>query len=935
MNNIPPGDKHRKQAVLLQYRYEAADLGEVFAYRPGPQAAQLAWELHKAYTKKFGEAKDGVQPPYRALEAILRAVIGDWARFHVTTESVELLAGCQVSAEDRLDVFTCWAEAILSDEEGRGTAERLAALIAAAEPDTNVTVPPPTRGRRSAGWWPGELARWRLAQHLAAEPWKLGGSQPVTFTLCTDGSLAALGQEIPSAPEMVKGKDGVKWPREQPLYPTRLLLPRIHIGTAATGHSERPALAITATAPLLADRWFGVSTVLLANPDQKIAVAARTDGEPWERRLNVPAVAASRRLAALPRLSKRIPPYPEQLDPAAIQDSARGNGPWAIAPESKKTPRLGRGHGMEMFRRIEKHLEKHCTLYTNRSQCYIEVPKIALSQGEAATHLLGPIQPERLPAALDAAGIDKLMVVVLWSTQEVRARIQAELAEQWKLGKDFVARERQLHHAVDGRIGILFLKDSAGALSHGTETVEHRRKRLDDLLAEFRDQRYTIAALCETDWEPDKRYPDNKAKRAAEALDGKFPSQQALALLNVSTQYINGNTPPVRTKSAKGEPYSETYIEIQTEKRANQLAHSAEMSVRDLVRGLGVTDHRLGAAFGSVPLEKWWHVGVYVRRHATRRTPSTKKRANQNDKPARLSVVVTAIRPCGGPDDPWTEWAYCPTTHRWQYYRTARLTNHAGESGIDVSNQATIADESPHAAAAAILVEQALQSAFSQLPHRDPIVVHVDGDACEYIWAGLTDENIGQEPPDGLPRDSSWLPGHSLPHPQRPLAVVRVINDLKRIGRPVGAKMYKSGEWKQTDVTSALFQLASDDGTGYLPDFLLISVPRVFLGGGAGRFANKETRYEPAAESKQGNNAYALTAVRYTVIATREDADTNLIGKAAAIMTNQAIAWDGRQTEPTPLRLARQIDTDHPYYRRTLPDEPDEEPPTDATAETN
>ena len=147
--------------------------------------------------------------------------------------------------------------------------------------------------------------------------------------------------------------------------------------------------------------------------------------------------------------------------------------------------------------------------------------------------------------------------------------------------------------------------------------------------------------------------------------------------------------------------------------------------------------------------------------------------------------------------------------------------------------------------------------------------------------------------------------------------------------------MYKSGEWKQTDVTSALFQLASDDGTGYLPDFLLISVPRVFLGGGAGRFANKETRYEPAAESKQGNNAYALTAVRCTVIATREDADTDLIGKAAAIMTNQAIAWDGRQTEPTPLRLARQIDTDHPYYRRTLPEEPDEEPPTDAMAETN
>ncbi|WP_369199017.1 hypothetical protein [Streptomyces djakartensis] len=116
------------------------------------------------------------------------------------------------------------------------------------------------------------------------------------FTLCTDGRLAPIGPELPAEPD----RKGI----------VHHLLPRITIGTAASGHSRRHALTVNATITRLATSWKGVATVLLANPDQPLVVSAATDGPPWKRRLYVPAVAPSRHLAVLPRLSANAPASP-------------------------------------------------------------------------------------------------------------------------------------------------------------------------------------------------------------------------------------------------------------------------------------------------------------------------------------------------------------------------------------------------------------------------------------------------------------------------------------------------------------------------------------------------------------------------------------------------------------------------------------------------
>ncbi|MFH0246221.1 RNaseH domain-containing protein [Streptomyces sp. HK10] len=900
MTACPPGDEHRKRAGLLQYRTHPDVLGTVFAYRPGPAAHELWHDLRHAYKQRIGDRKQDVQPPYHALEAILRAVAGTWARWDAGSGQVQLLTGAEMPDQDRRDVFLAWGQAVLPNGPGSQAVRRLADLIAAAPALPYPALPRHVAGRRAASWWPGELARWRLAEALATIPWQLGGREPIRFTLCTDGTLAAIGHELPSAPD-AEGR-------------VRRLLPRIKIGTAASGHSTRHAVTVTAVTTLLATRWYGVATVLLSNPDQPLAVAAHTDGPPWKRRLNVPTVAASRRLAGLPRLTRRVPPFPETLQENAIAATAELGAVRAVAPENTTTPGLGRGHGMEMFRRIEEHIDQHCERYRDKTPVYIEVPGLSVPTTRTGVRISGPILLQHLPPALDAAGIDRLLLAVLWHTDEVRSRIQREIARQWHLGDDFTAPDGCVQpDVIPGRVDVLFLQDKAGALAHGPATAEHRQQQLADLLDPFREEGRVITTLCETQWDPTRKYPTPEEKERAEAEDGKWPSKAALARLNVSSQYIKQAPPPVPTLKKNGEPCSPYYIKKATEARESGLANATENALRDALRGLGVIDHRLGTAFGNLPLHPWWHIGIHVRRHA-----QPHRYGQRNTKPAPLTITLTAIRPVAGPNEPWTAWAYSPVTSQWEPYRQTRLAVHSTNLGLDVCDFPTIGDESHQASAAAQITEAALITARTQLPLPGPMVIYVNGDTTEYIWAGLRDENLAQQPPAASPRPASWLPGHGLPRAQRPLAVVRTINDLERIGRPTGAYIRgKTGVWRRTKTTEAPFQLVSDDGTSYLPDFLLVTVPRPWAAGPPGRFGADFSRFTPQAEKRQGKNGYAHTAVRLTVIPTSDDADADLIGKTGVVLINQGVGWDGRQIEPTPLRLARQIDTDHPYYRRS------------------
>lgn len=88
----------------------------------------------------------------------------------------------------------------------------------------------------------------------------------------------------------------------------------------------------------------------------------------------------------------------------------------------------------------------------------------------------------------------------------------------------------------------------------------------------------------------------------------------------------------------------------------------------------------------------------------------------------------------------------------------------------------------------------------------------------------------------------------------------------------------------------------------------------VVRAGPAGRFGKDETRFDSGSQSKNG---CAHTASRFTFITQSPDADCDLIGAVAAVLTKEGITSDARQSTPTPLHLARRMDSTHPYYRRT------------------
>lgn len=116
--------------------------------------------------------------------------------------------------------------------------------------------------------------------------------------------------------------------------------------------------------------------------------------------------------------------------------------------------------------------------------------------------------------------------------------MKAAIAAQWGPGEDWKAVEGVAEPAAGGRIEVVFLHDKAGALGHGPRTSAERERDLAQMLAPHTRKDMLVAAICETDWDPERWYPSVEAREKAEAEDGKWPSEQALARLAATSQYI-------------------------------------------------------------------------------------------------------------------------------------------------------------------------------------------------------------------------------------------------------------------------------------------------------------------------------------------------------------------------------------------------------------
>ncbi|RFS81571.1 DUF3893 domain-containing protein [Actinomadura spongiicola] len=276
------------------------------------------------------------------------------------------------------------------------------------------------------------------------------------------------------------------------------------------------------------------------------------------------------------------------------------------------------------------------------------------------------------------------------------------------------------------------------------------------------------------------------------------------------------------------------------------------------------------------------------------------------------------------------------TRPTWQPYRLAQPAFHASaypENTGDKKNYRQRWDE------AAETVERALADLAEDLDGI-PYVVTVDEQASRRMWDGLQNVHQGGSPQDGKSR--YWLPGITLNGDERPQAVIRINIDDEEIPQPVStSRVFKAKDRdpSEQETATTLYQVTTDIGS---PVWIFCNVPRAYDGGNARRLGAKYTRWdakrsvfsEKKEERRKGEmpeNWYSMTASEIYPLACAEGVSAEALAIVTAKLCHQAQFWDGRSRFPVPLHAAKQMDLDHPQYRRTVtPEEkPTEEPGAD------
>ncbi|KQC35409.1 hypothetical protein UK82_26640 [Frankia sp. ACN1ag] len=285
-------------------------------------------------------------------------------------------------------------------------------------------------------------------------------------------------------------------------------------------------------------------------------------------------------------------------------------------------------------------------------------------------------------------------------------------------------------------------------------------------------------------------------------------------------------------------------------------------------------------------------------------------------------MTASALVPPADPVGTWTLIGWSSTRPEWQPYRAAQTAFHATSypEGTDTRTYRQRWDE------AADIVERALQDLANELDGI-PYAVTVDEMASRRMWHGL--QNIHQGASAETRTSRYWLPGSTLHRDDRPQAVIRVNIKDDEVPSPVSTtRVSKDLDSQPTDGETAttLYQVTTDFGT---PVWILCNVPRSYDGAGAGRLGAKYTRWDARrsvwsdnkAERRKGEmsqNWYSMTATEIYPLTYKDTVPADALAIATAKLCHQTISWSDRIRHPVPLHAAKQMDLDHPQYRRTV-----------------
>jgi RNaseH domain of pPIWI_RE/pPIWI_RE module N-terminal domain len=894
-------EQERLELAAFPFTRELVGVASVYEL---PIPARRAWlQLQNSYRQHAGS--DG-NLPHAALTAALRAV----TRTQVTLGPVSkdqpprFLASHQpLQPDDLRDAFTVFEQAILgipADQIHIVHGSELADIMAGIEPQTG----PLSRYVGSYGHqpdaqgWVYDIATWQAASQLAGRSFHVDGLD-IRFRMDTSGDLLVWDNDL-----LWTGSWGAR-------YPTRYAALRLKLQMLTLPHLGLPVLMMDPTVFWLASQLGSSRNAWLAPDDPAAPLLtlrlARARGRPAD----IDHTTATA-LTILGKLRGYVPIQPEDRDLSGLPGRLR-----AVIPHPVRFP-IGRGVGMHTLRELAGQVAdilgvRPVTAAPVEAHRFKARPRRTLGRD---TELL---DPGRLPETIAASGSRSLRIVVLYSTPHTRRRVQNLLAyhfDRTDLSVAAISDDRETA-LVPGSVSVIF-RNATDLLAHGPHN--RRRQLAGEIPALAPADGVRILALCETEydpvgWEEQRR----KARRDTtvadpDAVDAKHPVNQILARRGVPTQFL-AMAPVARVPEQVPEDPADALA------RAVSKDYPGHGALGDLLRSGGIAHSRIGEAL------------AYGRRGLT--TPTAFVGLHLREQKAiagkrYLIYTMAALMPVTGTAG-WQVLGYA-----WQPHPVTGTTGWMPYADADVAFRAHDLTEGTRATAYDGRLPGVINEALRQLSPRLgslPYVLFVSGESGRTIWPGLANKHLGREPdPDGTIDGRLALPG---PDGFRPAAIVRITSGTSHVPRPVrGVKAspnHADSDHAEDDAaeivrtTNALYELDLQQRVGRA--WLLATVPRQFSGGGRLRRAGSVQSRWQAGPELQRANWYCHTGTEILVLGADEDLASYAV--ATARLCDHTIAWDSRTRFPVPLHLARQMDADHPEYRRTV----DAEYVDDATAE--
>jgi RNaseH domain of pPIWI_RE/pPIWI_RE module N-terminal domain len=861
---------------MLAFPLTGLLLGQVVTYSL-PRQAQQDWEDLLARYRQ-GTGSNG-NLPYAALATALRAATGTQVNLYPASKDQPpdtLVASAPLSAQDVSDAITLWEQAILGTDP-----EAISVRYASKLADTISQIPAAPRyldtaitrtGRQpDAPGWVMDVAGWHAAQQIAARPWPIDGKL-VRFRIDTFGDLLVWENDLLWSHQWRNSPD------------LRYATARLRLSMQTLPWVSDPLLVISPSVFRIANR-LGTTYNAWLEPNDPAAplLALGLTGRygqmdvDWHTRLILSVWTRLRGEQALLPATVNLSGPPGRLRP--------------LIPFGIRYP-IGRGLGMHTLRQLLAHTSEvlgmpPLTVCKATGHKFHRRPE---KQGGRDPELLSP---DTIGTTIAVSGTQHLRIVILYQYPHTRRRIQNLLAYHFAAPGFATA---QIPDNAETRLG----SDTVSAVfSQARELLTHgehsqRRRLLSGIPALSPHDGVRILAVCETEY--DKREWATRRIKARydrtvqdpDEIDAKHVVNQLLAKGGVGSQFIV--TKPPAQAGAVIAADSDLSAMVGDD-------HPGHSAIADLLRTAGLVHARLGEAlaYGGDGIKvSHAYVGLHIREQKKNRR--------------RLSITLAALIPDGGQ---WGSWGYAwnrhPITSRtgWMHYTDANVAHRA--SPLIAGSRHTMWDDG-----IADMINVALSQLADQL-HGMPYILIVSGEAARTIWPGLANKHLEQPAdPCGKIGDKLAMPGPwSIP----PAAVIRVTpspGDIRPVPGATDAKAAKT--------TNALHEL---DQTGEDAVLLLSNVPRQYDGKGRHRRVGSAHSRWAAAPDEQPLTWYAHTCTEFLIRGTAPE-QARRYGIAAARLCDHAISWNGRTNYPAPLHLARQMDHDHPEYRRTIDLDEDE-----------